>query len=144
MNLPSLLNLSLKSDELIELFELYEVEVVYAYDRLYEGTEDKYYGSIYDLGLEFSFDHEQILKTIFVFMNTTEEYQAASLSKLGIDEFSDKPSLLEHVKSNNLEFQEGEAEFLGEYRKWVKVIFDGHSIHYEYLKSGLSQVTFQA
>jgi len=43
MNLSKFLNMSLKSDEFIELFEHYEVDVIYSYDRLHEGMEDKYY-----------------------------------------------------------------------------------------------------
>jgi hypothetical protein len=61
-----LLGTELKSDFLCDLFETYDVEVVYEYDRTHEGLGDEYRAELPELGLQFVFDEKQILKTVFV------------------------------------------------------------------------------
>ena len=144
MNLSKLLNCSLKSDELIELFEHYEVDVIYSYDRLHEGMEDSYYGSINELGLQFSFDEYQTLKTIFIYVDGNEEFEKANLSELEISAYDDKVSVIKFAKDNGIEYTEGEANFLGEIRAWAKLSLRNYSIHYEFREGILGLITLQA
>lgn len=144
MNLQKLLNCSLKSDDLIELFEHYEVDVVYSYDRLQEGMEDKYYGSINELGLQFSFDGHQVLKTIFIYTNGNEEFKKANLSEFKIATYDDKVSIIKYAKESGIEYTDGEASFLGESRAWVKLALSNYSIHYEFKEGVLGLITMQA
>ena len=144
MNLSKLLNCSLKSDELIELFEHYEVDVIYSYDRLHEGMEDSYYGSINELGLQFSFDEYQTLKTIFIYVDGNEEFEKANLSELEISAYDDKVSVIKFAKDNGIEHTEGEANFLGEIRAWAKLSLRNYSIHYEFREGILGLITLQA
>jgi hypothetical protein len=144
MNLSKLLNCSLKSDELIELFEHYEVDVIYSYDRLHEGMEDNYYGSINELGLQFSFDEHQTLKTIFIYVDGNEEFEKANLSEFEISAYDDKISVIKFAKENGIEYTEGEASFLGEFRAWAKLSLSNYSIHYEFREGILGLITLQA
>ncbi len=144
MNLSKLLNFSLKSDELIELFEHYDVDVIYSYDRLHEGMEDNYYGSINELGLQFSFDENQILKTIFIYVNGNEEFEKANLSEFEISDYADKLSVIKYAKENGIECTDGEASFLGENRAWAKLALSNYSIHYEFREGILGLITLQA
>jgi len=144
MNLSKFLNISLKSDELIELFEQYEVDVIYSYDRLYEGMEDKYYGSIEELGLQFSFDEHQVLKTIFIYASGNKEFRTANLSELEIIPFEHKVSIISYAEVNGIEYSDGEASFLGESRVWVKLAHNDFSSHYEFQDGVLGLVTLQA
>lgn len=144
MNLYKLLNCSLKSDELIELFEHYEVDVIYSYDRLHEGLEDSYYGSISELGLQFIFDENQKLRTIFIYVHGNEEFAKANLSELEISAYEDKMSVLNFAKENGIEYTDGETSFLGEMRAWAKMVLSNHSIHYEFRDGSLGLVTLQA
>jgi hypothetical protein len=144
MNLSKLLNFSLKSDELIELFEHYDVDVIYSYDRLHEGMEDNYFGSINELGLQFSFDENQILKTIFIYVNGNEEFEKANLSEFEISAYADKLSVINYAKENGIECTDGEASFMGENRTWAKLTLSNYSIHYEFREGILGLVTLQA
>tara|TARA_Y100000588_G_scaffold17902_1_gene18546 strand:+ start:977 stop:1420 length:444 start_codon:yes stop_codon:yes gene_type:complete len=144
MNLSKLLNFSLKSDELIELFEDYDVDVIYSYDRLHEGMEDNYYGSINELGLQFSFDENQILKTIFIYVNGHEDFEKANLSELEISAYGDKLSVIKYAKENDIECTDGEASFLGENRAWAKLSLSNYSMHYEFREGILGLITLQA
>jgi len=143
MNLYRLLNCSLKSDELIELFEHYEVDVIYSYDRLHEEMQDNYYGSINELGLQFSFDEHQILKTIFIYVNGDEEFEAANLSEFEISAYDDKLSVIKYAQENGIECNDGKASFLGENRAWAKLVFSNYSIHYEFREGILGLITLQ-
>ncbi len=49
----------LKSDFLCDLFETYDVEVIYEYDRTHENIEDEYHAEMEELGLEFLFNKER-------------------------------------------------------------------------------------
>ncbi len=144
MNLSKLLNCSLKSDELIDLFEHYEVDVIYSYDRLYEGMEDSYYGSINELGLQFSFDEHQMLRTIFIYVEDNEEFEKANLSEFAISAHNDKLSVIKYAKENGIECTEGEANFLGVKRAWAKLAYSNYSIHYEFREGILGLITLQA
>ena len=144
MNLSKLLNCHLKSDELIELFEHYDVDVIYSYDRLQEGTEDSYYGSINELGLQFSFNEHQVLKTIFSYVGGNEEFEKANLSEFEISAHHDKLSVIKYGKENGIEYAEGEASFLGENRSWAKLELSNYSIHYEFTDGVLGLITLQA
>lgn len=57
---------SLKSDFMMDLFETYDVDVIYVYDRTHEGMDDEYNASVPKLGLEFRFDQEQNVATLFM------------------------------------------------------------------------------
>ena len=61
-----LLGSELKSDFLCDLFETYDVQVVYEYDRTHENLADVYRAEIPDLGLQFVFDEGQLLQTLFM------------------------------------------------------------------------------
>ncbi|WP_226667428.1 hypothetical protein [Microbulbifer aggregans] len=143
MNLSHFLNSALKSDELIELFEAHDVEVVYSYDRLHQGMEDQYFGSMSKLGLQFVFNCQQVLKAIFVYAHKNGEFQAANLPELGITSFSEKASVVAYAQENSINYTEGAANFLGKSLEWAKFEFSNHSVHYEYKDGALALVTLQ-
>lgn len=66
MNYIEIINIKLKDDFLLDLFETFDVDVNYCYDRTHEGMDDEYRCSIPDLGLEFLFDSSQRLITLFM------------------------------------------------------------------------------
>jgi len=51
MKYLDLLGIQLKDNFLNDLFETYEVEVIYEYDRTHENLPDEYRAEIPDLGL---------------------------------------------------------------------------------------------
>ncbi|MFV8784018.1 hypothetical protein ACNKU7_16480 [Microbulbifer sp. SA54] len=143
MNLSNFLNSTLKSDELIEFFEVHDVEVIYSYDRLHEGMEDQYFGSIAELGIQFVFNNQQALKAIFVHAQNNGEFQAANLPELGVMSFEEKTSVVAYALDNGINYSEGAANFLGKSLEWAKFEFSNHSVHYEFNDGVLALVTLQ-
>lgn len=144
MNLIDYLELPIKSDELIGLFEDYDVDATYSYDRLQEGAEDQYFASIFELGLQFRFNANQLLKTIFVYAQDEDQFQSANLGRLGLCSFENKAEAIDYAVKNGAPYVKGEAAFLGEPRSWVKLSFKSHTLHYEFRQGVLCLVTIQS
>lgn len=66
MEYAETLNMKLKSEFFIDLFETHDVDVIYSYDRLHEGMDDEYWAKIPKMGLEFIFDSQQRHRAIFM------------------------------------------------------------------------------
>lgn len=145
MNYRNLLGSHLKSDELCDLFETYDVQVVYAYDRNHEGLQDAYHAEIPDLGLQFVFDDNQLVRTLFV--KPAEAGAGYNPFAQGEDKpalFPTKADALRHAITTTTAYTEGVADFLGEGRDWIRLEYDTHSVHYEYTKERLRMITLQA
>ena len=66
MKYLGLRGLPLKNDVLCDLFETYDVQVVYECDRTHKDLPDEYRAEISDLGLRFAFDERQVFNTLFM------------------------------------------------------------------------------
>ncbi|WP_334013538.1 hypothetical protein [Alteromonas sp. S167] len=135
MDIISLLGKKLKSVTINDLFEMYNVDVSYQYDRLEENVADNYSASIGELGLEFSFNTEQVLQTIFI---TSEN----SFEK--INWFRSIREVENYCHENALIFEKRTSKFLGVFREWIKLYNFNCSIHYEFQDSTLRMVTLEA
>jgi hypothetical protein len=137
-----LLGTPLKSEFLFDLLETYDARVVYEYDRTHENLPDEYHAEIPDLGLQFVFDESQMLRTLF--MKPTE---VTTFNPFEDDErirkFASKTEARQHAKNNGVPTSEGETDFMGEQRDWIRLESDTHSIHYEYVNSELKMITLQ-
>lgn len=138
-----LIGIELKSEFLCDLFETYDVQVEYEYDRTHENIPDVYHAKIADLGLEFTFDDRQILKTVFIKLD-----DATTSGPFNDDErirrFDSKSEALGYANAKGLPFEQGAAEFLGEQRDWIRFEGDTYSVHYEFVESSLRKITLQA
>lgn len=143
MKLISYLNKSLKSEELIDLFESNGVDVIYMYDRMYEGRSDEYIAVIKELGIQFIFNENQILSTIFIHLKN-EEFQSANLEDLDLSAFDSKNDLMKYAQKNSLKYSEGMAVLFGQEREWLKLDFLSYTVHYEFRENSLSLVTLQS
>ncbi|MEC8810259.1 MAG: hypothetical protein VXY23_03005 [Pseudomonadota bacterium] len=143
MDLINLIDKKLKSDEIIDLFENYDVDVIYRYDRLYEGSEDEYVASIEELSLEFLFDEQQLLRAIFIHAKDKGGFTDKELGDYAIQFFADVSVAQEYAEDNEIKYRNGNTKFLGENRAWILFEFKGYSIHYEYRDAVFSLVTLQ-
>jgi hypothetical protein len=66
MKYLELIGAHLKSTNLVDLFETYNADVIYAYDSIHENQPDRYYVEIPDLGLNFTFDEKQNFSTLHI------------------------------------------------------------------------------
>nr|CAP48508.1 putative integron gene cassette protein [uncultured bacterium] len=137
-----LLGTPLKSEFLFDLLETYDVQVVYEYDRTHENLPDQYHAEIPELGLQFVFDENQMLRTLFV-----APVDITTFNPFEDDErvrtFASKSEARQHAKDNDVPSSEGEADFMGEHRDWIRFERASYSVHYEYVDSALKMITLQ-
>ena len=138
-----LLGTPLKSEFLFDLLETYDVQVTYEYDRTHENIPDEYHAEIFELGLQFVFDESQMLKTLFM-----KPVEITTFNPFENDErvhkFSSKAKARDHAKEYNIPTSEGEADFMGEHRDWIKFEDANYSVHFEYVDSALKMITLQS
>lgn len=142
MTLLELLGSNLKSDFLNDLFETYDVQVVYEYDRTHEGIADGYQAEIQDLGLQFVFDERQMLTTLFMTPVEVTTFNPFEVDP-SMHKFPTKAEAVRYARDNGLKTAEGTAEFMGEQKDWIRFEGATHSIHYEYVDAELRLITLQ-
>lgn len=138
---------SLKSDFLMDLFETYDVDVIYAYDRTHEGIDDEYNALLPQLGLEFRFNQEQKLTTLFM-----KESRAGGVDPFMGPDPRDPPFSTGHegvlyAEANDIEYVYKAATVnlnFGAIPEWIKFLFGSYSIHYQFGTSGITMVTLQS
>ena len=59
MQFLDLLGRELKSHEVVQILEAHSVDVVYEFDRHFEGMDDLYWASFYEQGFQFGFNQDQ-------------------------------------------------------------------------------------
>lgn len=137
-----LLGTPLKSEFLFDLLETYDVQVVYEYDRTHENLPDQYHAEIPDLGLQLVFDDNQMLRTLFmtpVEITTFNPFEDDDRIRM----FASKSEARDHAKENDVTTSEGEADFMGERRDWIRFERPSYSVHYEFVDSALKMITLQ-
>ena len=147
MKYIEILEQHLKCDFLVDLFETYDVEVIYDYDRTYEGIEDEYRASIPDMGLEFIFDQNQKLKTLFMDSVEHKGYNPFEGEDPRNSPLDTAQKAIQFAKENSiiLEHREKqESELFGHIPEWVKLTYKNYSVHYSYTKNGLKKAILQS
>ena len=142
MKYLDLLGMHLKNDVLCDLFETYDVQVKYEYDRLHEGLASEYWAEIPVLGLNFHFNEDQLFSTLYirpVDIQTFDPFEDDTLMK-----FDSKADAMHYATSHGIQTTEGKVDFMGELSDWIRFEFDNYSIHYEYVQSKLNLITIQA
>ena len=57
--------------------------------------------------------------------------------------FASKSEARDHAKENDVTTSEGEADFMGERRDWIRFERPSYSVHYEFVDSALKMITLQ-
>lgn len=144
MKYLELIGAELKSDVLNDLFETYEVDVVYRYDRTNENLPDEYVAQLPELGLGFLFDSRQKLSVLFIEITQTSAFNPFEEDHQGLPKFISKSDAIAHAGRRGVQLSEGRADFLGIVRDWVRFEHEGYSVHYEFVDSQLKKITVQA
>ncbi len=144
MKYLDLIGVDLKNDVLCDLFETYDVPVVYEYDRTHEGLPDEYRAEIPDLGLEFLFDEKQVFSTLFMQQVEVSTFNPFDEDDEGLKSFGSKSEALQYAADHGVRTTDGIAELMGEEKDWIRLEHGDYSIHYEYVGSKLRMITIQA
>ena len=139
MNLRPLLGQQLKDPNIIELLKLFDVDVVYSFDRDFEGQPDRYYASINAEGLELRFDEEQYLATIFVYVRGNDTFSPRELTSSDIEVFGNPSEAVEFAQKHGFPHKANLSN--PTVPIWVRIDEPEQSIHYQFGADGLSMVT---
>lgn len=126
------IGMKLKSDEVVDFLETYELHVEYHFDRLREGEPDSFSVECEELSLELSFDADQRCTTIFV--ANPDETLSRGLAKFP---YLKSPAEVEEYASiNALELRRGPS--------WIRCDGPSRCLHYEFVAERLSRITIMS
>lgn len=144
MKYTDIINEELRSEFLNDLFETYDVEVIYFYDRCNEGLEDEYRAEIPDMGLEFLFDKKQKLKALFMTKKSHTGYNPFEGEDPRNSVLNTASRAISYAKENAIDYiyQEAkESSLVGHIPEFVKFKFITHSVHYSYEDGVIKKVS---
>ncbi len=146
MNHIEILNTELKSEFLIDLFETYDVEVIYTYDRNHENMEDEYYCEITKMGLTFVFDESQRLRTLFMKNAVHDGYNPFVGDDPRNFTFKNSAEAKKYANQNSIKIEHSPKQsspIFGEIPEWVKFHFERFTMHFQFEDEGFSMVTLE-
>ncbi|MEQ1839820.1 MAG: hypothetical protein ABL994_05385 [Verrucomicrobiales bacterium] len=141
MKYIDLLGKHLKSDDVIDVLECDDLEVIYSFDRLHENQPDVYWATSRAEGIQMRFNADQILDTLFFYIQPDEGFSPCDPESLGVPVFDSRDSAREYASRSSLSVTEGEVDFLGVHRKWIKIDFGSHLHHSEYRDEKLHRMS---
>jgi hypothetical protein len=144
MKYLELIRANLKNTTLVDLFETYDVNVIYDYDCTYENQPDRYHTEIPDLGLNFTFDENQSFSALHITPVESTTFNPFEPDDERLKGFTSKSKAIKYAKKKNVTFVEGAAEFMGENKDWIRFNYNNYSLHYEFVKSELKLITIIA
>ena len=133
MHFLPLIDQPLKSPEVIDGLECHHMEVVYDFDRLFEGSEDRYHSSSAQDGFEFLFDSAQRLATVFLYITPGSGFSAVDVASLDAPVYASIDAARNAFERGGGLIKHGDG--------WIKTLEDGIWRHYEFRDSRLSMIT---
>ena len=129
----------MKSDDIIDFLERFKMEVIYDFDRLHEGTPDRYSASSLAEGFELRFDEHQIMDTIWCYIRPRRRFAAIDPTTIGVYIPASHSDAKRHATQNEKRFTESTPESSSS--SYVRVERESLWIHYEFSGGALSLVT---
>lgn len=122
----------LKSDDVIDVLQRDDLDVIYSFDRLHENQPDAYWVASKAEGVQMRFNADQALETLFFYIEPDEGFSPCKPDSLGVPLFESRDAAKDYATQFGLPVIEGEADFLGVHRKWIKIDFGSHLHHSEF------------
>jgi hypothetical protein len=135
MKYIDLLGKHLKSDDVIDVLECDDLDVIYSFDRLHENQPDEYWVASKADGVQMRFNEDQVLDTLFFYIQADEGFSPCDPDSLGVSVFDSRDSARTYAAQSGLPVIEGEVDFLGAHRKWIKIDF-GSLLHHSEFRDG--------
>ena len=142
MDFVSLIGSHLKSNEIIEILELYDLDIVYDFDRLYEGSPDVFHVSAFGQGFELTFNEAQELETVFLYILPRDSYSSFPADAMPVTAYISTEEAKEEFKFSGVKYNESPKE-IPEYPglAWIRGEFEGYTTHYQFNDRALEMVT---
>ena len=142
MTLRQLLGKALKSNEVLEVLRVYDLDVIYKVDVLQENIPDHYYCESPEGGFDLRFDEHQILTTAFCYTIQNGDRSAIERNLIGAPIYASFESARSAGESLRIKTHVGEnIRSLGRTLSFVRLDHADHSVHYEYVGGTLVMIT---
>lgn len=141
MKYIDLLGKQLQSDDVIDVLECDDLDVIYAFDRLHENQPDEYWVASKAEGVQMRFNEDQTLDTLFFYIEPDEGFSPCAPDSLGVPVFASSDAARDFATQSGLSMTEGEVDFLGVHRKWIKIDFRSHLHHCEFRGGNLHRMS---
>jgi hypothetical protein len=126
-HLVDLYHSALKSDDIIGLLGRLKMDVIYDFDRLNEGTPDRYSASSPTDGFEIQFDEHQILDTIWCYIRPRGRFAAIDATTIGVAVPASHVEARRHAIESEKRFTESKPE-AGSY-SWLRIERESLWVH---------------
>jgi hypothetical protein len=138
-----LLGNNLKSEEVIEFLEHFDIDVVYDFDRTFEGMDDVYWAQFYKQGFEFRFNEKQNLDIAFLYILAREGFSPIDKSEIDVAIYNSYAEAMSNFKFLEIEYISSPIEDPSHkhYQGWIKSIHNGFTAHYEFINKELLMIT---
>ena len=136
MNLTEYLGLGLKSDAVIELLEHFDMQVVYAFDRLHENAPDRYFAAAKAMGFQLRFNEQQVLDAIWCYIRSRGDFAAVDVSSVGVHCYASFEEAKTAAESIGVKISTPPSG-----TKWIRLERDQAWHHYEFAGDELVLVT---
>ena len=130
----------------MDILEAYDAEVIYDFDRLHENIPDEYWANCKAQGILFNFNADQVLSTIFLYLESLEGFTPIGVNQLeDIQVFHNIEAVKAHSSTLGLPFSEGAQRDGGSLAKsWARIDSSTIAIHYEFVGQSLARITLMA
>ncbi|MEN8619053.1 hypothetical protein [Shewanella baltica] len=145
MQFTALLGKALKSDEVIEVLENFDISVTYDFDRSYENISDLYWAPSKEAGFQFRFNKDQVLDVVFVYLVPREGFTAIDRSLLNVQVFETFDEAQSFCIQANIPYRASAGEPGTEsYKWWVKLDHAHYTAHYQFKEGQVIMLTLSA
>jgi hypothetical protein len=142
VKLIDLLGRQLKDDAVVGLLELYELQVVYEFDRLHENTPDYYTVQALTRGFELRFNEAQILDTVFCYITSRDGFEPIEADFVGVPMYESIGTAAAAAQRLAVKVTRKDGvKFLGRVTSWIRLEHKRQSWHFEYSNDALARVT---
>jgi len=137
-----LLEKHLKDDEIIEVLENFDIDVIYDFDRLHEGMDDVYWATSTAEGFQFRFDEDQVLDTIFLYIEARDGFTPIARNEIDVPVFETFDAALRECSRKGISFKQSQGDPGTEmYKLWIKLDLYTHTVHYQFNEGALCMIT---
>ena len=127
----------------MDILEIYDAKVIYDFDRLHENIPDEYWAACKNQGIQFKFNADQVLSTIFLYLESREGFTPIGVDQLeDIQVFTNVEAVETHCSTLELPFEKGSQREGGLLAKsWARFDSSTKAVHYEFVGQNLALIT---
>jgi hypothetical protein len=142
MNFTELIGRPLKSDEVIEVLENFDMKVTYDFDRSNEGMADVYWAASKEAGFQFRFNADQVLDVVFIYLAANKTFSAFDRSLLDGEVFETFDEVEQAGARANTPYKTSAGKpGAAEHKSWIKLDHGSHTAHYKFKEGKVSALT---